>query len=561
MIVFFFGFQIYIFCDMFSEKTSEFLKVYKRVNKHYAKTRFTEVCTSKLSQFGVIVLIGEQGSGKTSTAVHIMNNPSYLNWSKHKITSFSDLLMLKFEEKSLIYLDNAFDGFLYHQELYKWWQSFCYFYFEILETRKNIRLVITTKPNEIEKACAFVDAEIRFIRKTCFVRVDSFPLSEVEKLNILENQIKLANELKNIDSFVVTEKMKDKLREKTCPIGFPLCAHLYCFETNTNIRDTSIFDNPRSYVRRKIKEEIDGDGSNGVKTLLLLLVYYFSSGTSSLSENLDLKYEADCDTLREKCPKVLLDKFEPLSFVNLSERAETLKDDVLIKHHTLYEFKHQVYLEEVSNYFFRANFDAVVDHFPLSILRTYEMDDFSQHKINKFIGRLKQEIEQGAISEALNCKLFQEPQFEEEFCKDLQKDRTFLDKILSVTDKTSGFKFSVIFWVSKYHMLRLERMILDFAKRRKDGLLPFYLALFGGCCAQDESFIMLAKFPLQKEDIQRLVLSFKTHGGTISDLILSSGMSLDENASHILDSILMKSKVEWKGSFLDYIINQFKPGL
>lgn len=509
----------------------------------------------------MIVLIGEQGSGKTSTAVHIMNSSSYLKWSKHKITSFSDLLVLEFEDKTLIYMDNAFDGFMYHQELYKWWQSLCYFYFQIFTRRNNIRLLITAKPNQIEKACSFVKADVRFISEKCFVRVDSFPLSEKEKLNILESQIKLASELKHIETFIVTEKMKDKIKGKTCSIGFPLCAHLYCFETNTNLRDTSIFDDPRSYVRRQIKEEIDGDGSNGVKTLLLLLVYYFSSGTSYLSENLDLKYEADCETLRKKCPEVLLEKFEPLSFENLNERAEMLNDDVLIKHHTLYEFKHQVYLEEVSNYFFRANFDAVVDHFPLSILRAYDMDEFSQLKINKFICRLKQEIEQGAISEALHCKLFQEPKFEEEFCNDLQKDKTFMDKILSVTDKTSGFKFPIIFWVSKYNMMRVEHMILDFVKRRKDDLLPFYLALFGECCAQDESFIMQAKFPLQKEDIQSLVLSFKTHRGTISDLILSSDISLDENASHILDRILMKSKVEWKESFLGHIMNQLKPSI
>ena len=495
---------------MFSEKTSEYLEVYKRVNKHYAETRFTEVCTSKLHQFGMIVLIGEQGSGKTSTAVHIMNNPSYLEWSKHKITSFSDLLVLEFEEKTLIYIDNAFDGFIYHQELYKWWQSLCYFYFQIFERNKKIHLVITAKPNEIEKACAFVNADLRFIRKTCFVRVDSFPLSEEEKLNILENQIKLAKELKNIDSFIVTDKMKDKLRGKTCPIGFPLCAHLYCFETNPNIRDTSIFDNPRSYVRRQIEKEIDGDKSNRVKTLLLLLVYYLSSGTSNLSENLDLKYEQDCDELKKKCPELLLEKFEPLSYKNLNERAEMLKDDVLIKHHTMYEFKHQVYLEEVSNYFFRANFEAVVGHFPLSILRTYEMDDFSHSNINKFICRMKKEIEQGAISEALTCKLFKEPQFEEEFCKDIQKDISFMDKLLSITDETSGFKFPIIFWVSKYNMLRLKYMILDFADKKNDELLPFYLALFGECCAKDESYINFAKFPLKREDIQCLVSSFKT---------------------------------------------------
>ena len=144
----------------------------------------------------MIVLIGEQGSGKTSTAVHIMNSSSYLKWSKHKITSFSDLLVLEFEDKTLIYMDNAFDGFMYHQELYKWWQSLCYFYFQIFTRRNNIRLLITAKPNQIEKACSFVKADVRFISETCFVRVDSFPLSEKEKLNILESQIKLASELK-----------------------------------------------------------------------------------------------------------------------------------------------------------------------------------------------------------------------------------------------------------------------------------------------------------------------------------------------------------------------------
>lgn len=456
-------------------------------------------------------------------------------------------------------MDNAFDGFMYHQELYKWWQSLCYFYFQIFTRRNNIRLLITAKPNQIEKACSFVKADVRFISETCFVRVDSFPLSEKEKLNILESQIKLASELKNIETFIVTEKMKDKIKGKTCSIGFPLCAHLYCFETNTNLRDTSIFDDPRSYVRRQIKEKIDGDGSNGVKTLLLLLVYYFSSGTSYLSENLDLIYEADCDTLRKKCPEVLLEKFKPLSFENLNERAEMLNDDVLIKHHTLYEFKHQVYLEEVSNYFFRANFDAVVDHFPLSILRAYEMDDFSQQKINKFICRLKQEIEQGAISEALNCKLFQEPKFEEEFCNDLRKDIPFMEKLLSIADETSGFKFPIIFWVSKYNILKLKHMVWDFAKRKINELLPFYLVLFGECCAKDESYIRRAEFPFQKEDIQSLVLRFETNQGTISDLIRSSETSNDNNASHILDRILKESNLEWKESFLDYIIDQIKP--
>ena len=118
--------------------------------------------------------------------------------------------------------------------------------------------------------------------------MDAFPLSDEEKIKILENQISLAKTLKKIDVHeAVTEKVRADIRKKSCPLGFPLCAHLYAFEKDSILRNSSIFDDPRHYVQIQIQREIENDKSSaGVKTLFLILLYmyYFNPETTNTSK-------------------------------------------------------------------------------------------------------------------------------------------------------------------------------------------------------------------------------------------------------------------------------------
>lgn len=563
----------------------DYLKSYEHLNNHFVVTSLIKECSDKLSTYGVVVIIGEQGSGKTSTAVHLMNSKPYDQWSRCKITTWSDLMSLEFPQNTLIYIDNAFDGFIYHQELNKWWQSLCYFYFKCLKQRRNVRLMISAKPNMIEKACEFVKADIKFINKNCFVRTDSFRLSREEKSAIIDKQIAMANTLQETDDFSVTQRLMDEIEnQKEWAIGFPFCAHLYAFEKNYNSKDISIFQNPRSHVRKQIEKIIEEDKTNsnikdedktkcitvggkpnGNKTLFLILIYQFSPGKMDPSKQpLDLRYAASCTKFfEENCPKDL-GKEIPLSFENLYEKAKMMEGDVLIKHQSMYEFKHQVYLEEVRNYFFRTHFSVVVEHFPLSILRTYKMDRISKDVIDRLSKRLQKELNRGAISEALSCHIFEESRFTETFCQSLEEDKSLMTKLLSFADKSSSFEFPLIFWASKYNIPKLSHVILDFADKQNENenenLLQFSLALLGECCAKDESYITQSKCPFKMEDIQKLVLKFKTAGRTISDMISSFGKS--DDASHILNAVRTKSMEEQilaQGkSLLGYIIDKSK---
>ena len=313
-----------------------------------------------------------------------------------------------------------------------------------------------------------------------------------------------------MDVLFTREKLKLELREKKCPLGFPLCAHMYAFEKDKFFRDASIFDNPRRYVRDHIHQEIEKDKTYGVKTLFLFLMFYHSSEKKSLPKKLDLQYGRECMTfLKEICPEMLFEKMIPLSFDNLREVAIELEGSVLIKHYTMFEFKHQIYMEEVSEYFFRKHFDAFVDYFPLGILRTHDMPEISTAEVTRLVDRIKRELASGAISEALSCKVFKEPKFEEEFCRSLQNETQFIDDLLTRPDKTSGFKFPVMFWASKFSLKKLTNLLMEYAeKHREDARLQFYLKRFGKCCAIDENYITEAKFTTNIEELRCLLDNF-----------------------------------------------------
>lgn len=532
------------FAYLFPEKTTSYLKDFGQVDAQYVETHLTRECESRLHRFGLIVLIGEQGSGKTSTAVHIMRKLQYDNWTKHKITSWVELLAFEFKEKTLIYADNLFDGFMYQQEVDRWWETLCYFYFKLIKPVDKVRLIITAKQDVVDKACAFNEIDIWTLERTCFIRVDAFPLSDEEKINILQNQISLAKTLKKIDVHeAVTEKLRADIRKKSCPLGFPLCAHLYAFEKDSIHRNSSIFDVPRHYVEIQIQREIENDKSPaGVKTLFLILLYYFNPETKNTPKQLNLEFREECkEFLEAQCNRKLKEMMEPLVYNNLYETANRLEGTVLIKHQSVCEFKHQIYLQAVSHYFFKKHFDAVVEYFPMNILRTYEMHDLSKEQIIRIAERLSKEIENRIVSETLSCKMLKEPVLEQAFCDSLHSNNSTLAKLLEANDSTSGFEFPIVFWASKYNLTRLSSTVWKLADN-KDKDRYFYLARLGECCAIKESYI---KEAVKIGGGQHSVLTFRSsEGETILHLILSSDRS-DNEAYHHLNKILKESNNEF----------------
>lgn len=136
----------------FIDDTKAFFQPYDKLLKIYVKTTLTEECNQKLQDKGVLILTGIQGSGKTLTAMYIMNG--YEGWTKLKCTSWTDLLVFDFEEKTLVYIDNLFDGHIYRPYLQRWWDALWFFYFTYVQCGKQVRLLITAKDCAFQKASA-----------------------------------------------------------------------------------------------------------------------------------------------------------------------------------------------------------------------------------------------------------------------------------------------------------------------------------------------------------------------------------------------------------------------
>lgn len=71
-----------------SERTESFLKAHEHVKKTIVETKFTKQCLEILQTNKLAIIIGQQGCGKTLTAIHIMNNDYYRDWKKHKIVCY-----------------------------------------------------------------------------------------------------------------------------------------------------------------------------------------------------------------------------------------------------------------------------------------------------------------------------------------------------------------------------------------------------------------------------------------------------------------------------------------
>lgn len=525
------------------ERTEAFLKAYEHVIKTFVETKFTKKCLEILQTNKLAIIIGQQGCGKTLTAIHILNNDYYRDWKKHKIICYEDLLAIKVHEETelLVYIDNILDGFIHRENVRHWWYSLCYFFFRYVKKSKHIHLLITAKEDVVGEALEHINADTFSIDNACFVREGEFCLSDEEKIEILESQFKFAKELKNYDNSCAKTLFDDEIKVTERPsIGFPLCAHLYAFD-NTMGKRTSVFEYPKDYVLRHIDSEIAKDDTNGVRTLFLVLLFYHTQSGSKFTHRLDLRYEEDCrQYLVKTVSEAFVESMEPLLFKNLYDTAMGLKDVILVKHANMFEFKHQIYLEGVSDYFFRhpKYSEVAVKNFPLDILRPYEFQGALENILRDIIQRFKKEIFKG-MQAVLSCKIFGKSEFESKFCEELNKDK-ILQRLLFNPNEILEKELPFTFWTSKYHLKILSESALAAVRgmnQRSDYL--FYQARLGECCKTDKKyFANSTNSTTGLGNAEQLVWNFKTPtGGSILHVILSSDMP-DYEANTILLKLL-----------------------
>lgn len=527
-----------MFCNInnlsfFAEDAGNFIQAYRDVRKCFVKTGLLKKCQSSLKKYGITILSGQQGCGKTLSAVYIMSkNRHYKKWTKLKFSSWVDLLTLELEANTLIYIDNLFDGYInmYPEELRKWWCSLCYFYFEKIQGKKDIHLLITAKDDVIKEACEQIKTDIG--KCPFYLKAGNVPLTAEERKQILESQFQLAEKLKGITKPAIISTYADiQTKDTISAIGFPLCAHLYAFETDKIYRTKDIFTDPVSYVIRHFEREIENDNSNSVKTLFMFLLFYTSPGSFKPSTGLDLKYGEEIRDYLENtkvAPENLVNEMEPLNFENLHTTAESLIYTILVKPSTMFEFKHQIYLDGASDYFLRKYSDVAIRNFPLDIIRSYAFPDAYTSDWNNLRQRFKRELQKyislqetemdieyckSVIPEVLSCKIFDDEQFEISFTEELKKSSAIYFSLLNK-------KLCFAFWASRFGRKTLLAAAYSFVEHSD---YQFYQGLFSECFGKDNKYFSASSVDLDLNAIKHKVWKFKTGDGkSIMHLVISS---------------------------------------
>lgn len=513
----------------FLAQAKAFMDANELMRSTYVETRMLKACRDSLTRNGIAILTGQQGCGKTLAAVHIMRSDQYNGWTKVMFTSWEDLLTIEVEDKSLVYIDNILDGFIYQDIVQKWFNSLCHFYFEQTRDAKDIHILISCKQNVIKEALENIRADA--VPDTILLKAESFPLTEKEKFEILKAQFQIAENLKKIKNPDLNSNFTFLKREEF-DIGFPMCAHLYAFETDSCEKNAAIFDNPRAYVIRHIKNEIIKDNSNGVMTLFLILLFYTHPTDAKTMRGLDLKYGRICrDYLKGMVSEDFVDKTN-LDFENLNERANDLKDTILVKVSSVFEFKHQIYKEGVVDYFFRENATCIysIKYFPLGILRSYEFSDTTidwMHIHRRLMKELKNirniptdeyDVKERNLAEVLSCKILECRAFEEKFSREFEKA---LKEDYTLQEFLFNRKLHLSFWIGRYDLSALLKTVMDLVGQFSD--FQLYQALFGKCCMKDKKYSVHLTSHMDFDTLKKRVFDFKTSSGeSIQDLILQS---------------------------------------
>lgn len=106
--------------------------------------------------------------------VYIMKSSGYEGWVKRKFILWEDFFGFDLKEKIVVYIDNIFDGYIYWYLLKKWWDIFCYFYFNFIKDNDFICFLIIVKDNVIENVCVYIKVNVFVFKKFFFVEEEFF---------------------------------------------------------------------------------------------------------------------------------------------------------------------------------------------------------------------------------------------------------------------------------------------------------------------------------------------------------------------------------------------------
>lgn len=544
------------FCEENRDGSSRYLKYYEAMDRYFVETNTYKEARKILSENGIIIMTGPPGCGKTCAAVHLIFEHTSSNWTFRKINCWEDLSLVDKDNRTVLLIDNMFSDSSIALHLQNWWEELARIhnhYFASNDTElkaKCIRIIITARTNSIKQACSYM-GKVTPILNDLF-SIDLSELSEIEKKEILSMQIKFARQEKMIDTKDIEEEITWTIGKSYGPIGFPLCAHLYVCREEYRKSGTNFFSRPIEYLKLQIKDEIERDKSNRRKSLFFVLFFREWQIKSLNVEIFELKNESHCQRFLDRISPDLRQYFGPFDFQDLESEAERLADAFFkpVGEH-MYTFFHDSVFEATGAYFCETYVTKTAKYFPLDIIQNQKFDNMTDKQQLTLITRLFYEILDQRLDQVFACKIFQNLNFVECFCAELEKKNpNFVVTFFTVSNKSSPVILPTIFWSSCNNLTYLTEFFYDIVTCQSIEVdYQLYVSLYGLCCARNISELMTINGMLQIDitDLKGRVFKFRDHeGNCILHLIVTSDSS-DEFVANAIgkladDGMLIDSK-------------------
>lgn len=523
---------------IFSEQSRRYLKYHKSINKYFVQTKTYQKGEKIFDKYGIVVLTGQPGCGKTLAAIHLILNHMDIkaDWSFRKIRSLDELSYIDTEGNSLIFIDNIFYQQALDSDLDNWWTELKELHNNFFQSKENekgsncIRMIITARKTDIERVCTYMVERTPILNENYWVDLDT--LAENEKIEILKKQIDFAEREKGITIPKLDEEFLGKVRVSHGPIGFPFCAHLFVCSDEYRESGVHFFSHPIRYLKKQIKDEIMNDKSNRTKSIFFVLFFHELHAKSKTVETLNIDKENKCKQFLNGISPDLCKKFEPFDFTNLEIEGQRLTGTFFQKESKhVYKFIHDSVYEAVGTLLCEENVAKSAKYFPLDVIYNQEYENITEDEAAILVSRLLYETLHQRHSEVFACRVFQRASFVDLFISELQKkeDKT-IEMFFAVTNETSPVKLPCMFWTSCKKLARLTDKLYEIVMEKNINIdYHFYVSLYGECCATNERMLKTLNGMLRDnlEGIKQRVLEFKDaeHENTILHLLISSERS------------------------------------
>lgn len=516
---------------MIVDFSNKYLEGYKTMDQYFIETDFYKKANRIFDNESIVILTGPTGCGKTISGIHLILKHLHdkgKTWTFRKIDSFKELSFLDSDEHSLVFFDNILYRTSMDEDLKIWWHELDKIYDKFL-AGKSLRFVFTARTNVIERACSYMSKQIPLFRKE--VVIDAGLLTNQEKEEILSKQIEFAEKERKLTSIpTMDSKFKSDIMESLGPIGFPLCAHLYVCGKEYQTSGAMFFARPIKYLKLQIKDEIETDKSNRVKSLLFVLFFYEWWRMMGKFERLNLS-EMYCSRFLDNISPDLKKHFGPFCFKDLAEEAQRLTGIFLREESkNTYKFIHDSVYEAVVDYFCETYVIEAIKYFPLNFIKTQHYESLTRMQTSALATRLMYEALNKELSIVFACKILRQKTFADYFCWMLERKHDNTIKLFfTVANEVSSEKFPCMFWTNLNNLTYLTELLCDIAIRKKlNPTYHLYVSLYGKLCVRNGDMSRIidgAPYP-NYDKIKECVFLYKDiEGNNILHLIIASDFS------------------------------------